>query len=418
MAGTANVMSIIEEAPLPSSTDRFQEKRERILDAATQLINLHGVKGMTFVDVAKLVNLNTTSITYYFKRKEQLAAAVMHRSIEQMEDLLADAENARTSREKVASYISASFDLHARIRRKEAPPMAHLSDIRTLEMPFRKELSDRYIEFFRTLRSFFSDPINDTQKALGVARAHALIESVFWLPAWITQYSISDFDRLNSRLFELFDKGIAKVNAVWLPALLPAPVSPEAIGGEMTGNFLRAATQLINERGYRGASVNRIAKKLSVTKGSFYHHLDRKDDLVLECFRASYNRISNIQREAIMSEGDCWRRVSSAVATLVDVQFNSDFPLLRTTALHALPTEIRSTVIDRSNRIARRFAGMLIDGIAEGSMRPVDPLVASQTIMSTLNGAYELRKWASGLPHEQAAKMYASTIAFGLFADR
>lgn len=410
-------MSISEAPPLPASTDRFQEKRERILDAATQMINLHGVKGMTFVDVAKLVNLNTTSITYYFKRKEQLAAAVMHRSIEQMEGLLADAKNARTAREKVAGYIGASFDLHARIRRCESPPMAHLSDIRTLEMPFRKELSDRYIEFFRALRSFFGKPADDRQNALGVARAHALVESMFWLPAWITQYSISDFGRLNTRLFEVFDKGVAQDGADWAPALLPVVSVSENGAGEMTGNFLRAATHLINERGYRGASVNRIAERLNVTKGSFYHHLDGKDDLVLECFRTSYSRVSKVQRRAIEAEGDCWRRISSAIATLVDVQFNSDFPLLRTTALHALPTEIRSTVIDRSNRIARRFAGMLIDGIAEGSMRPVDPLVASQAIMSTLNGAYELRKWASRLPREEAAGMYASTIAFGLFAD-
>ena len=30
---------------------------------------------MTFADVARRVGLNTTSVTYYFKRKEDLAAA-------------------------------------------------------------------------------------------------------------------------------------------------------------------------------------------------------------------------------------------------------------------------------------------------------------------------------------------------------
>ena len=36
-------------APEPS---RFERKRELILDAATELINTRGVKGMTFVEVA------------------------------------------------------------------------------------------------------------------------------------------------------------------------------------------------------------------------------------------------------------------------------------------------------------------------------------------------------------------------------
>lgn len=410
-------MSVAEAAPVASSTDRFQEKRERILDAATTLINLHGVKGMTFVEVAKLVDLNTTSITYYFKRKEQLAAAVMHRSIEQLEALVHEATRGRTPRKKIANYIQATMEMHARIRRRETPPVAHLSDIRTLEAPFRQELSDRYIDFFRSLRAFFGEPGNDRQKALNTARTHAFIEGMFWMPAWIRQYSISDFERVNARLFEVFDKGVARDGAAWSPALLPISNGSENGAGEMAGNFLRAATHLINERGYRGASVNRIAEMLSVTKGSFYHHLDGKDDLVLECFRMSYNRVSKVQRRAMATDGDYWRRISSSIATLIDVQFHSDFPLLRTTALHALPTEIRDTVIERSNRIARRFAGMLIDGIAEGSVRPVDPLIASQAIMSTLNGAYELRQWACGFSREEASTIYAATIAYGLFAE-
>ncbi|WDI30175.1 TetR/AcrR family transcriptional regulator [Hyphococcus flavus] len=410
-------MSVTEAPPLSTSTNRFYEKRERIIYAATHLINAHGVKGMTFVDVAKLVDLNTTSVTYYFKRKEQLAAAVMHRSIEQLENLLAQSETAPSAREKVANYIGASFDLHARIRRQECPPMAHLSDIRTLEDPYRKELSNRYIDFFRRLRAFFGDTSDDRLKALNVARTHALVESMFWLPAWVTQYSISDFTRLTDRMFSVFDKGVAFDSSGWDPILLNPADSSETHPGDMTNAFLRAATHLINERGYRGASVNRIADKLNVTKGSFYHHLDKKDDLVIECFRMSYSCVSRTQLRALEMEGDYWLRLSSSMATLIDIQFNSDFPLLRTTALHALPTDIRSTIIERSNRVARRFAGMLVDGIAEGSVRAVDPFIASQMMMSTLNGAYELRRWAGPLPRDDASRMYASTISFGLFAD-
>ena len=59
-------------------TDRFEAKRELIISAAAELINERGVKGMTFVDVGRMVDLNTTSIAYYFKRKEKLAEAAFH----------------------------------------------------------------------------------------------------------------------------------------------------------------------------------------------------------------------------------------------------------------------------------------------------------------------------------------------------
>jgi hypothetical protein len=46
--------------------------------------------------------------------------------------------------------------------------------------------------------------------------------------------------------------------------------------------------------GYKGASVDRIMKALKLTKGSFYHHIEAKDDLILECFRDSYRRLAHI----------------------------------------------------------------------------------------------------------------------------
>ena len=62
--------------------------------------------------------------------------------------------------------------------------------------------------------------------------------------------------------------------------------------------FLLAATRLINQLGYRGASVQRIASELNVTKGSFYHHLDAKDDLVAACYRRSFDTITAAQQLA------------------------------------------------------------------------------------------------------------------------
>ena len=59
---------------------------------------------------------------------------------------------------------------------------------------------------------------------------------------------------------------------------------------------------------------------------------------------------------------------------------------------------------------------MMIDGITEGSVRPVDPLVASQAIMGALNSAYDLRDWIQGVEPAAAFAYYASTLAYGLFS--
>ncbi len=235
------------------------------------------------------------------------------------------------------------------------------------------------------------------------------------LPIWLTRYEPDQYGRVEERLMDVFAHGIAGKNAKWSPTLLDLSHDEAEPGREA---FLLAATRLINELGYRGASVQKIASELNVTKGSFYHHLDAKDDLVIACYRRSFDTIADAQSRGEAEGGSYWHKLSSTVATLLDVQFAERGPLLRTTALSGLPVGVRNAMVDRSNGIARRYAGMMMDGIGEGSIRAVDALIAAQALMALQNAAFDMRKWASTMPRERAIAMYASTLMYGLFDDR
>lgn len=408
--------SIADDRPAASrETRRFREKKALVLDAASALINEKGAAGMTLAAVAEAVGLNTASVTYYFKRRDDLAVACYHRALERIEEMVAAAGAEVTPQARVRRYLSLNIDLLRLVRAGEARPITVLSDIRTMDDPVRVGLSDRYRAIMRAVRGFWGADGDATRKALLVARAHMLLENVYWLPAWLGRYSSHDFPRLLDRMMEIFDSGLTPAAVEAPPLRIIRGVAGNDGDGAAQRKFLQAATRLINERGYRGASVERIASELSVTKGSFYHHLEAKDDLVLACFRRSFETVTQAQRRADDVGGDHLSRLMASVATLLDVQFSDRGPLLRTTALQALPVEFREGVIDSSNRIARRFAGTIIDGISEGSIRAVDPLIASQMLMPMLNSAYELRGWAMLLEPEQAIRLYASTIANGVF---
>ncbi len=401
--------------PAPAPTRRFQAKRALVLDAASALINDRGAAGMTLAAVAEAVGLNTASVTYYFKRRDDLAVACYHHALERIETMVDAAAGEANPRARVRRYIALNVDLIRRVRAGDERPITVLSDIRTMDDPSRIALSDRYRAIMRRVRAFFGPDHDPQVKALNVARTHVLLEHTYWLPVWLGRYSSHDFPRLIDRMMEIFDGGLVGAGHA-----TPAPVLLDIAGNETVGaaqrNFLLAATRLINERGYRGASVERIASELGVTKGSFYHHLQAKDDLVLACFQRSFDTVTRAQRVADDVGGSHLERLAASVATLLDVQFSANRgPLLRTSALQALPAEFRAGVIDNSNRIARRFAGTMSDGIAEGSIRAVDPLIASQMLMPMLNSAYELRRWADDLPAGDAVPTYASTLLTGLF---
>ena len=396
-------------------TKRFRAKRDAILAAAAEAINEQSAKGMTFADVARRVGLNTTSVTYYFKRKEDLAAAAFENTLESLIAMLDVAMEEATPEDRVRRYLALNMDRLARIQRGEEKAFAVLSDLRATEEPMRGRLMAGWREVFRRTRLLWGPTSSRAQTDLNGARAHVLLENTFWLPIWLTRYEPDQYGRVEERLMDVFAHGIAGKDARWSPTLLDLSQDEAEPGREA---FLLAATRLINELGYRGASVQKIASELNVTKGSFYHHLDAKDDLVIACYRRSFDTIADAQSRGEAEGGSYWHKLSSTVATLLDVQFAERGPLLRTTALSGLPVGVRNAMVDRSNGIARRYAGMMMDGIGEGSIRAVDALIAAQALMALQNAAFDMRKWASTMPRERAIAMYASTLMFGLFDDR
>lgn len=395
-------------------TRRFRAKREAILAAAADAINEQSAKGMTFADVARRVGLNTTSVTYYFKRKEDLAAAAFEHTLDYLLVMLDTAMEAPTPEGRVARYLALNMARLARVQRGEERQIAGLSDLRAMDEPVRGRLMAGWREVFRRARGLWGPVVNRAQTDLNGARAHVLMENTFWLPVWLNRYEPDQYDRVEARIMDVFRGGLAVPDARW--SATPVELPHDTVAGREA--FLLAATRLINELGYRGASVQRIASELNVTKGSFYHHLDAKDDLVIACYRRSFDTISAAQRLADAQGGTHWERLSAMIATLLGVQFSELGPLLRTTALSGLPMSVRQAMVDRSNRIARRFAGTISDGIAEGTVRAVDPLVASQLLMAFQNAAFDMRKWAWSMPRDRAIALYASTLVFGMFDDR
>ena len=402
-----------------AETGRYERRREDVIHAASALINELGVKGTTFAELARAVGLNATSITYYFDRKDKLVVAVYETTLGWLEEAARTAAAESNPEDRLRAFVAAHVALRARIRGGEKGLITALSEIRTLDEDAQAPLLASYGRIVDYVRGFFGDGRRGAQRALDTARAHILLEAMFWWPVWSRRYSVRDFARLEARMVDIFAHGLAARPGDWEPQpLAETPWRTSGEGSDTHEAFLRSATVMINQRGYRGASVNRIAAALGVTKGSFYHHHEAKDDLVSECFENSYDRLSAVQLAAVEQGGNGWQQIASALAELIDLQFRDPTPLLRTAALQALPAGERGSVVVRSNRLANRFAGMISDGIADGSVRAVDPMIASQLIMPALNSAYEARAWAERQSDPaRAVGLYAWTIAAGVFAD-
>ena len=402
---------------LVQMTDRFERKREAILDAATGLLNTRGVKGLTLSVAAAAVDLSTTSVTYYFRRKDDLAAACMLRGIDALMDIVEAAMAEPTPRARLRQLLAGYLERVRRAATGAAPPLPVLSDIRALNMPQRGEVTGAYMKVFRRLRQLFEVPeLAWLSRGRRTARTQMLLEQLFWAAAWLPKYDPEDYGRVGERMYDILVGGLAGPGSTWAPLVIPpetlAPRGRQEISRE---TFLMAATRLINARGYRGASVEAISAELNVTKGSFYHHNDAKDDLVVSCFDRTFDVMTRVQRLAMTLPGDQWTRLTSAAAALAEYQLSELGPLLRTSALAALPEPIRLRMVKHSDRVSDRFAAMICDGIAEGSVRPVDPFLAAQMLNANLNAAADLGLWVPGVSHKAAPAVFARPLLMGIF---
>jgi AcrR family transcriptional regulator len=364
--------------------------------------------------VAGAVGLTPTSITYYFRRRDDLAAACVHRALEATDELLAQAEAAgRNQPERLRLFVRLYFERLRAIAEARSPAMINFWDLRAMTGPQGAAAVEAFVALFRRFRLLFAGEA--LSRAERNARAHLLFSAVLYSKEWVRRYEPDDYPRAAERFADVLVGGLARRGAPWAPAQLELPRGP-AVGGEAAREaFLRAATELVNEQGYRGASVDKISAKLSVTKGSFYHHHETKADLVAQCFERSFEVIRQAHRTAAAAPGDGWARLCALASLLVRYQLSPAGPLLRYSAMAALPQEMRPRLNEAFSRQSERLAGMIADAVADGSARPVDPAIAGQFLTGVINAAAELSKWSPGVTEAAAAELFGRPALYGVF---
>ncbi|HSI51615.1 MAG TPA: TetR/AcrR family transcriptional regulator [Ideonella sp.] len=400
-------------------TPRYQEKREAILAGAAALFNERGVKGATLADIAGSVGLVTNSVTYYYRKKEELATACFMRTLAAYNGLIVQAASAAGPEARVRALLRGHAELLAAIETGQHPPVLSFNDVRALPSPQMENVFEAYSDMYRRLRALLQGPETQALSRDELnARAHSLLSHAHWLRSWIDRYEPEEYTRIAERVADTLLHGMAAPGSVWRAAgdEREWPLAEGAAGrSEALDAFLRAATFLVNEQGYRGASVDKISARLHVTKGSFYHHNDNKQDLISACFERSFGVLRQALQRAESGPGSGWDRACAAARALTSFQLSARGPLLRSSATSALPDAVQRDKVRRTmHRLAERMACVVVDGMMDGSIRPLDPAIAAQAAIALINATGELRRWVPTVDAGSVADLYVRPLFTGL----
>jgi AcrR family transcriptional regulator len=279
-----------------------------------------------------------------------------------------------------------------------------------------RPVGEAYQQMFRRLRKLlFGDLAGDTLPGVDRnARSHLVLQCLLWLPAWLAQRDPHDYTFDAAHLSDLLINGFATAGWKPDPGARAVAIVPRLPGPREA--FLSAATLLINANGYHGASVDKISARLNLSKGSFYHHHQTKEELVLECFERTFAIMHRAQSEGRALAAPGIDRLRATCAALVEYQLSESGPLLRSTALLALPEAARRPMIARMNQVSGRFSDMIADGVIDGSIRRINAKVGGQLVNPMINGAASVQRWAPGINAATIAGTYVDPLLRGVLS--
>jgi AcrR family transcriptional regulator len=162
-------------------------------------------------------------------------------------------------------------------------------------------------------------------------------------------------------------------------------MSVQQRGEETRTRILDVAQEAFARYGYDATGVAEICRRAGVTKGGFYHHFPSKQDVFLEMLERWLEGIDQ-QLQLMRSGEDGVPEELLAMTAMVPAVFQEAggrLPLFLeflTEAGHS-PTVWQATVAP-FRKYHAFLAEMIRDGIEEGSLRPVDPDLASNLLLS------------------------------------
>ena len=162
-------------------------------------------------------------------------------------------------------------------------------------------------------------------------------------------------------------------------------MSPKAPDPDSRARILTSAREVFALHGFAGARIDDIAEKAGINKAMLYYHVGDKDQIYAAVLIETIDSAFATLEEATRGLSTPRARLERIFETMAAFgTSNREFVpiMLREVASGArtLPDEM----LPRMARIFRMVAESLADGVADGSFRPVDPLLTHVSLIGTM----------------------------------
>lgn len=166
----------------------------------------------------------------------------------------------------------------------------------------------------------------------------------------------------------------------------PATRAPTAREEEI----LAAAARIFREKGYHATSVRDIAESVGLLKGSLYHYIRSKEELLARLFEGALQQTIGDLDEIASREASATERLREMVrAYALSVTANLDSVGIYLREWRSLPSPELARVRARRRAMRSLFESVIAEGARKRELAPGDPKIAALAILGMVNWIYE-----------------------------
>lgn len=286
---------------------RRSNRKEQILAAATRLFYEQGYAGASMSDVSRSVGILKGSLYHHFGSKEDMLVHIFAQATLETGDLMAEIEAMEASPvERIEAFVRAWSLWYLENLEMVSVYLAewkHLSPARLRDaLETRRSVYDR-------VEALVGAACEAGEAPAALDRRYAafyVLSVINGLPAWYRNGSAEP------------PQAIADMQAGMIGGMVrccdgsrgggpfaddPAPGDHGGEDADPRAELLAAATAAFHEEGYDRTSLQDIADRTSLFRGSLYHYMDSKEGLLAEIFeRATAESFALLEQ---IESGDC-----------------------------------------------------------------------------------------------------------------
>ena len=197
-----------------------------------------------------------------------------------------------------------------------------------------------------------------------------------------------------------------------------AGTRPEPVGrvrrkrDERIRRILTTAAELVGERGYDAVSLDDVAERLDVTKGSLYHYFPGKDELITAAIETLGDDWSaRLEQLPAGREGGPARRLRALIREHVGIAVREYPAALRLFLVPSTwPDAQRTRIKELRRRHDRVFRAVLDEGLASGAFAVVNADATLQCMHASMSQAPEWCGSLRGRARERALDELTDTL--------